>query len=133
MEALKAALLLVAVLVPLFLILNYFGLLVVRSGTFFGGAAGSLTSFRGQYRSLCGYVSKNFWIASKYNTMSIQVEPVSGSADVEIRDAKGLVLYAWKACLPLEREINCRELRRCKVRIASRDFAGKFLISLQNK
>lgn len=130
MEALKAALLLTVVLVPLFLALNYFGLLVVRSGTFFGGATGSLTVFQGKYQRLCGSVSKNFWISSKYHTMSIQVEPVSGSAGVEIRDAKGLVLYAWKACLPLEREINCRELRRCKVRITSQDFAGKFLIAL---
>ena len=47
---------------------------------------------------MSGYVSKNFWISNKYSTMSIQVEPVSGSADVEVLDRNGVVLYNWKAC-----------------------------------
>ena len=132
MEAWKTALLLIAVLVPLFLTLNYFGLMVIKSGAFyFGNSMGTLSRFWGQYRSLNGYVSKNFWIANKYRTMSIQVEPVSGSADVEVLDQNGNVLHSWKAILPLDRQIDCRDLKRCKVRISSRDFAGKFLISLQ--
>ncbi len=132
MKPWEPALLLVAVLVPLFLTLNYFGLMVIKSGTFYmGNAMGTLSRFWGQYRHLNGYVSKNFWIAGRYSTLSIQVEPVSGSADVEVLDQNGNVLHSWKAVWPLEREISCQDLKRCKVRITSRDFAGKFLISLQ--
>ena len=131
MRALETALLLVVVLVPLFLTLNYFGLMLIKSGTFWGNAMGTPSRFWGQYRHLNGYVSKNFRITGKYSTMSIQVEPISGSADVEVLDQNGKVLYNWKAILPLERQVSCQDLKRCKVRISSRDFAGKFLISLQ--
>ena len=92
---------------------------------------GSLSRFWGEYRHLSGSVSKNFWIARKYSTLSVQVEPVSGSVDVEVLGRNGVVLYNCKVGWPVVREIDCRGLTRCKVRITSQNFAGKFLISLQ--
>ena len=45
-----------------FCTLHYFGLMVVKSGTYTGFAAGTPTRFWGEYRYLCGSVSKNFQI-----------------------------------------------------------------------
>ena len=131
MEFWETALLLVVLLVPFFLILHYFGLMIVKSGSFWGNAMGTTTRFWGEYRHLSGYVSKNFRVSGKHTSLRVRVEPVSGYADVEVLDEKGIVRCRWKAILPLEREVDCRDLRRCKVRIASQDFAGQFDISLQ--
>lgn len=124
-------LLLAATFIPLFLLLHYFGILIVKGGTYFGSAAGTPSKFWGNYRHLSGYVSKSFRIPGKYSKLSLQVDPVSGSADVEVLDRCGNVLQSWKADRRFEREINCRDLKRCKVRITSRDFEGKFLVALQ--
>lgn len=130
-ESGKTFLLLAVTLIPLFLALHYFGLLVVKSGIYFGNAMGTSSKFWGRFRRLDGYVSKNFRISDKYSTLSIQVEPVSGSADVDVLDQNGNILHNWKVCWPFDREIDCRDLKRCKIRITSRDFAGKFLVALQ--
>lgn len=124
-------LLLAATFIPLFLAMYYFGLLVVKSGTYFGSAAGTPSKLWGNYRYLSGYVSKNFRISDKYSALSIQMEPAAGSADVEVLDQNGNVLHSWKACGHFTREVSCRDLKRCKVRITSRNFAGKFLVALQ--
>lgn len=127
-----ATLLLIAViLIPSFLAASYFGLLVVKSGSYFGRAMGTPGKFWGNYRHLSGYVSKNFRVADKYSALSIQMKPDSGNADVEVLDPSGNVLYNWEVCRHFEREIDCRDLKRCTVRIVSRDFAGKFLVALQ--
>lgn len=124
-------LLLLVTLVLCFLTLHYFGLMVVKCGSYWGNALATPAKFWGEYRHLSGYVSKNFRVSAKYCTLAVQVEPVSGSADVEVLDTNGNILYTWKAVCPLEREIDCRDLKRCKVRLSSQNFAGKFLISLQ--
>ena len=41
----------------LFYMLHYFGLLVVKSGTYTGGAMGTSNRLWGEYRSFCGTVS----------------------------------------------------------------------------
>lgn len=132
MEALQTALLLAAVLIPFFLALNHFGLMVTKSGTFWmGNAMGTPTRFWGEYRHMSGHVSKNFRITRNHSMLFIQVEPDSGSARVEVLGPGGAVLSDWNICCPTEREIVCRDLKRCKVRITSSNFSGKFDISLQ--
>lgn len=127
----RTLLLLAVILIPLFLFLNRSGVMIVKAGTYTGLAMGTPTTLRGEYRHLSGYVSKNFRISHKYSTLSIQMELFSGSADVEVTDPNGNILYNWRVFRPFEQEISCRDLKRCKVRIASRDFAGKFLVALQ--
>ena len=132
METWKMALLLAAVLIPFFLALNYFGLMVTKAGSFWmGNAMGTPTRFWGEYRHMSGYVSKNFRVRKRFSKLFIQVEPVSGSARVEVLGQNGGVLCDWNICWPAEREIDCRDLGRCKVRITSQDFAGKFQIDLR--
>lgn len=132
MEALKTALLLVVVLVPFFLTLDYFGLMVTKSGyRGVGNTMGTPTKFWGEYRNLCGSVSKRFRIAGKYMTLSLQLEAVSGSARVEILGPNKEILYIWSYCSSLSEQIDCRNWTHCTVRITSENFCGKFDISLQ--
>lgn len=131
MEALKTLLLLAVVMGPLFYALHRLGFLVVKSGTFFGGAMGTPTRFWGEYRHLCGTVSKRFRISRKYSALSIQLEAVSGSANVEILLPGGSALYSWHFCSSLAEQVDCGEFADCTVRITSENFAGKFLISLE--
>lgn len=132
MEAFKTALLLVVVLVPVFLTLHYFGLMVTKSGTFMmGNAMGTPTRFWGGYQHMSGYVSKNFRITKKASTLSLRLEAASGSARVEILGPNKAIWYSWSFCSSLSEQIDCREMERCKVRIASEDFCGKFDITLQ--
>lgn len=115
----------------LFWTLHYFGLMVVKSGTYTGGAMGTSTRFWGEYRYLCGTVSKNFRVSQKYSALTVRLEVDSGSARVEILGPNKEILYTWYACGSLEKQVDCRELRTCKVRIASENFGGKFDILLQ--
>ena len=115
----------------LFWTLHYFGLMVVKSGTYTGGAMGTSTRFWGEYRYLCGTVSKNFCISQKRSALAVRLEVYSGSARVEILGSDKVVLYSWYACGSLEKQVDCRGLRVFRVRIASEDFCGKFDISLQ--
>ncbi len=132
MEALKTALLPAAVLIPTFLTLNYFGLMVMKFSFFsVGNAMGTPTRFWGEYRHMNGHVSKSFRITKKYSELFIQVEPVSGGAQVEVLGQNGGVLYDWNIRWPMEWKIDCRNMERCKVRITSEDFCGKFDIILQ--
>ena len=119
-----------AILVPLFLLLYHFGWMTVKRGIYIGGVMGTPTKFWGNYRLLSGFASKSFRISDKYSTLSIRIEPVSGTADVEVLDQNGNVLHNWNVGGRFVREVGCRELKRCKVRISSRDFAGKFLVAL---
>ena len=131
MEALKTALLLVVVLVPFFLTLDYFGLMVTKSGyREVGNTMGTPTKFWGEYRNLCGSVSKRFRIAGKYTTLSFRLEAVSGSASLEVLGPNKVVMYSWHYCTSLTEQIDCRNWANCTVRIASEDFTGKFSISL---
>lgn len=127
----KSALLLLALLPPLFYALHYFGFLVSKSGSFYGGASGTPTRFQGEFRHLCGTVSKRFRIAGKYAALSIHLEAVSGSASVEVLLPGGVPLYSRHFCSTLAEQVSCREIPACTVRITSEDFAGKFLISLE--
>lgn len=116
----------------LFYALNYFGMLVSKSGTFLlGGAMGTRDRFWGEYQRMCGAVSKNFRISQKRSALAVRLEVYSGSARVEILGPDKAVLYSWHACGSLEKQVDCRGLRSCKVRVASEDFCGKFDISLQ--
>lgn len=116
----------------LFYTLNYFGMLVSKSGTFLhGGAMGSRDRFWGEYQRMCGAVSKNFRVSQKHSALIIRLEVYSGSAKVEILGPNKEVLYTWYACGSLEKKVDCGSLRTCKVRIASEDFCGKFDIALQ--
>lgn len=114
-----------------FYALNYFGMLVSKSGTFLlGGATGTRDRFWGEYQRMCGAVSKNFRISQKRSALTVRLEVCSGSARVEILGPDKAVLYSWHACGSLEKQVDCRELRTCKVRVASEDFCGKFDILL---
>ena len=115
----------------LFWTLNYFGLLVVKSGTYTGGAMGTSTRFWGEYRHLCGTVSKNFRVSQKHTALTVRLEAASGSANVDVLGPNKAVLYTWYVCGSLEKQVDCRDIRTCKVRITSEDFCGKFDISLQ--
>lgn len=116
----------------LFYALNAFGMLVSKSGTFLlGGAMGTRDRFWGEYQRMCGTISKNFRITSQYTVLTVRLETCSGSARVEILGSNKAVLYAWHACGSLEKQVDCRELRTCRVRITSEDFCGKFDIFLQ--
>lgn len=123
--------LLALILGPLFYLLHRFGFMVVKSGTFFGGAMGTPTRFWGEYRRMCGTVSKNFRISPKHTLLTVRVEALSGSAKVEILGPGQVALYAWYVCGSLEKEVGCQGLQTCKVRVSSEDFCGKFDISLQ--
>ncbi len=132
MEALQTALLLAVVLIPFFLVLDYFGLMVIKSGyRGVGNTMGTPTKFRGEYRNLCGSVSKRFRIAGKYTTLSLRLEAGSGSASVEILGPNRIALYSWPFCSSLSEQIDCRNWTHCTVRITSENFCGKFDISLQ--
>lgn len=116
----------------LFWALHYFGLMVVRSGAFLrGGVMGTRNRFWGEYQGMCGTVSKNFRISQKRSALAVRLEVYSGSARVEILGSDKVVLYSWYACGSLEKQVDYRELRTCKVRIASENFCGKFDILLQ--
>lgn len=115
----------------LFWTLNYFGLLVVKSGTYTGGAMGTSTRFWGEYRHLCGTVSKNFRVSQKHTALTVRLEAASGSANVDVLGPNKAVLYTWYVCGSLEKQVDCRDIRTCKVRITSEDFCGKFDISRQ--
>lgn len=123
--------LLAVILVPLFCLLHRLGFMVVKSGTFFGNAMGTPTRFWGEYRHLCGSVSKRFRIAGKYTALSLQLEATSGSAKVEVLGPNKAVLYSWNFCRSLSERIDCGGMGSCTVRISSEDFCGKFDISLQ--
>lgn len=123
--------LLAVILVPLFCLLHRLGFMVVKSGTFFGNAMGTPTRFWGEYRHLCGSVSKRFRIAGKYTALSLQLEATSGSAKLEVLGPNKAVLYSWNFCRSLSERIDCGGMRSCTVRISSEDFCGKFDISLQ--
>lgn len=116
----------------LFYMLNHFGMLVSKSGTFLlGGAMGTRDRFWGEYQRMCGAVSKNFRVLQKHSVLTVRLEVYSGSARVEILGPSKAVLYSWYACGSLEKQVDCRDLRTCTVRIASEDFCGKFDITLQ--
>lgn len=115
----------------IFWTLHYFGLMVVKSGTYTGGAMGTSTRFWGEYRYLCGTVSKNFRVSQKYSALTVRLEACSGSARVEILGPNKEILYTWYVCGSLEKQVDCQDIRTCKVRITSEDFCGKFDISLQ--
>lgn len=132
MESWKMLPLLAVILVPLFCLLHRFGFMVVKSGTFFGSAMGTPTRFWGEYRRLCGSVSKRFRIAGKYAALSLQLETVSGSAKVEVLGPNKAILYSWNLCSSLSERIDCGGMTSCTVRVASEDFAGKFLITLES-
>lgn len=131
MEFWKMLPLLAVILGPLFYLLHRFGFMVVKSGTFFGSAMGTPTRFRGEYRHLCGSVSKRFRIAGKYAALSLQLEAASGSAKVEVLGPNKAVLYSWNFCSSLSERIDCGGMGSCTVRVASEDFAGKFSITLE--
>lgn len=116
----------------LFYMLNYFGILVSKSGTFLlGGAMGTRDRFWGEYQRMCGTVSKNFRVSQKHSALAVRLEVHSGSVNVEILGPNKAVLYTWYACGPLEKQVDCRDIRTCKVRITSEDFCGKFDFLLQ--
>lgn len=115
----------------IFWTLHYFGLMVVKSGTYTGGAMGTSTRFWGEYRYLCGTVSKNFRVSQKHTALTVRLETASGSANVDVLGPNKAVLYTWYACGSLEKQVDCQDIRTCKVRITSEDFCGKFDISLQ--
>ena len=115
----------------IFWTLHYFGLMVVKSGTYTGGAMGTSTRFWGEYRYLCGTVSKNFRVSQKHTALTVRLETAAGSANVDVLGPNKAVLYTWYACGSLEKQVDCRDIRTCKVRITSEDFCGKFDISLQ--
>lgn len=131
MESWKILPLLALILGPLFYLLHHFGLMVVKSGTFFGNAMGTPTRFWGEYRHLCGSVSKRFRIAGKYTALSLQLEAVSGSAKVEVQGPNKVVLYSWSVCSSLSERIDCGGMESCTVRVSSENFAGKFSITLE--
>ena len=131
MESWKVLPLLAVILGPLFYLLHRFGFMVVKSGTFFGSAMGTPTRFRGEYRHLCGSVSKRFRIAGKYAALSLRLEAVSGSARVEILGPNKEILYIRSYCSSLSEQTDCRNWTHCTVRITSENFCGKFDISLQ--
>lgn len=116
----------------LFYMLNCFGMLVSKSGAFLlGGAMGTRDRFWGEYQRMCGTVSKNFRVSQKHTALTVRLEVCSGSANVEVLGPNKAVLYTWYACGSLEKQVDCRDIRTCKVRITSEDFCGKFDISLQ--
>lgn len=115
----------------IFWTLHYFGLMVVKSGTYTGGAMGTSTRFWGEYRYLCGTVSKNFRVSQEHTALTVRLETCSGSVNVDVLGPNKAVLYTWYVCGSLEKQVDCRDIRTCKVRITSEDFCGKFDISLQ--
>ena len=123
--------LLAVILGPLFYLLHRFGFMVVKSGTFSGSAMGTPTRFWGEYRHLCGSVSKRFRIAGKYAALSLQLEAVSGSARVEVLGPNKVAMYSWSFYSSLSERIDCGGMESCTVRVSSEDFCGKFDISLQ--
>ena len=131
MEALKTLLLLAVVMVPSFFALHRLGFLVVKSGSFWGGAMGTPTRFWGNYRHLCGSVSKRFRISPKHSVLSLQLEADSGNANIEILLPGSAALYSWHFCTSLLEQVDCREIGNCTVRVTSENFAGKFQVSLE--
>ena len=115
----------------LFYMLHYFGLLVVKSGTYTGGAMGTSNRFWGEYRYFCGTVSKNFRASPKQTGLTLRLEVLSGGARVEVLGPGKVPLYSRYACGSMEERIDCRDLKTFRVRITSENFCGKFDISLE--
>lgn len=115
----------------LFCTLHYFGLMVVKSGTYTGFAAGTPTRFWGEYRYLCGSVSKNFRLSPKHTTLTVRLEVLSGSASIEVLGPNKATLCTWYACGVLEKQVECRDFQAFRVRVTSKSFCGKFDISLE--
>ena len=127
------SLLVLAIGLPLlFFTLSRSGLLVVKScSCLYGAVMGTVTRFWGEYQNMCCYVSKNFRISPKYTALIVRLEISSGSVDLEVLGPNGSALYEWYICGSFVKEIECKDIKACKIRITSSGFSGKFDISMQ--
>lgn len=116
-------------LLPLFWLLNYFGL-AVRKTVLFG--AGNFfpfpTSWRGSFHILTGTLARNFRVFSGYDRLSVVVEGISGTLEVEISD--GEVLFSRQGRI-FSGEIPLAGHKRLRCRVRGEEFRGKVRIEMK--
>ena len=134
MKYLWAALTIACILLPLFYVLNYFGILVTRATASWLRAELSLpTRWEGSTLGTTGFLRRNFAVFQRYQHLSIETETSSGSIECEVKGADGSLLPPVSGSYGRDASflIDVGRHRRCAVTLKMEQFAGHFRITLQ--
>lgn len=130
----KTVLAVAATLVPLCLILYYYGFFVTHAGfTLFRASYSFPTHWEGKIADTTGFMRRNFVIFKKYSTLAVEVETISGAMEVEVKAPDGSPLSPVSGAYGPDASflIDVSRVRRCSVTLQLDHFNGSFCVALQ--
>ena len=122
--------LLIPIILVLAVVLYRTGLLSSNAAVSTGGSWGGPTWWQGRYAMLSGRLRRCLTTAG-CDCLLIQVETLSGSLRLEIRDSSGELRYAWYDPGTLSVQTDIRGMDRCTVWMTAHQFQGSFSLTAQ--
>lgn len=134
MKYLWTVLILACILLPLFYLLYYFGILVTRATASWFRADLSLpTRWEGHTLGTTGLIRRNFVVFKQYHQLSVETETDAGAIECEVTGQDGSLLSPVSGTYGRDASslIDVSRCRRCAVTLRMKQFSGRFRIALQ--